>query len=129
MIRRPPRSTLFPYTTLFRSQIWTASSAGLPLAESPPVSAMPKPILIGSAARAVGAPRPASTSAPMTPPVRAQRRIPCGFIGLLLVVEAYSGNAGKTQPGNRHGARRAAALTAPDGRLTVPGIHRPEARR
>src|SRR3712207_7742211 len=22
MIRRPPRSTLFPYTTLFRSQIW-----------------------------------------------------------------------------------------------------------
>src|SRR2546430_8349988 len=27
MIRRPPRSTLFPYTTLFRSQ--RASSAGL----------------------------------------------------------------------------------------------------
>src|SRR2546425_9271774 len=25
MIRRPPRSTLFPYTTLFRSQIPTAS--------------------------------------------------------------------------------------------------------
>src|SRR3989442_4329064 len=24
MIRRPPRSTLFPYTTLFRSQRWTA---------------------------------------------------------------------------------------------------------
>src|SRR2546428_9324592 len=23
MIRRPPRSTLFPYTTLFRSGIWT----------------------------------------------------------------------------------------------------------
>src|SRR3712207_1711553 len=23
MIRRPPRSTLFPYTTLFRSQRWT----------------------------------------------------------------------------------------------------------
>src|SRR5258707_8911273 len=29
MIRRPPRSTLFPYTTLFRSQI----SAQAPLAE------------------------------------------------------------------------------------------------
>src|SRR2546425_3573927 len=31
MIRRPPRSTLFPYTTLFRSRSWTtprsASSA------------------------------------------------------------------------------------------------------
>src|SRR3712207_7451930 len=23
MIRRPPRSTLFPYTTLFRSKLWT----------------------------------------------------------------------------------------------------------
>src|ERR1022692_3376668 len=23
MIRRPPRSTLFPYTTLFRSEVWT----------------------------------------------------------------------------------------------------------
>src|SRR3712207_8763364 len=23
MIRRPPRSTLFPYTTLFRSGVWT----------------------------------------------------------------------------------------------------------
>src|SRR2546427_6355481 len=30
MIRRPPRSTLFPYTTLFRSRIWTlALAAGL----------------------------------------------------------------------------------------------------
>src|SRR2546422_2365439 len=27
MIRRPPRSTLFPYTTLFRS-LWTPISAG-----------------------------------------------------------------------------------------------------
>src|SRR5256885_8528605 len=25
MIRRPPRSTLFPYTTLFRSRIWAVS--------------------------------------------------------------------------------------------------------
>src|SRR3989442_10016725 len=27
MIRRPPRSTLFPYTTLFRSGVWWWSSA------------------------------------------------------------------------------------------------------
>src|SRR2546427_8538079 len=27
MIRRPPRSTLFPYTTLFRSAVVTASAA------------------------------------------------------------------------------------------------------
>src|SRR3989440_10510266 len=27
MIRRPPRSTLFPYTTLFRSVLWIASAS------------------------------------------------------------------------------------------------------
>src|SRR5689334_23790596 len=26
MLRRPPRSTLFPYTTLFRSRIWTGAA-------------------------------------------------------------------------------------------------------
>src|SRR3712207_7492342 len=30
MIRRPPRSTLFPYTTLFRSAAATASSLSIP---------------------------------------------------------------------------------------------------
>src|SRR5260370_23526754 len=29
MIRRPPRSTLFPYTTLFRSILWLCSSVRL----------------------------------------------------------------------------------------------------
>src|SRR3712207_7809117 len=28
MIRRPPRSTLFPYTTLFRSESWVGDSEG-----------------------------------------------------------------------------------------------------
>src|SRR2546426_8870335 len=28
MIRRPPRSTLFPYTTLFRSSLWGQKSEG-----------------------------------------------------------------------------------------------------
>src|SRR3712207_7028427 len=31
MIRRPPRSTLFPYTTLFRSQVEVAARLNLPL--------------------------------------------------------------------------------------------------
>src|SRR5260370_42423770 len=31
MIRRPPRSTLFPYTTLFRSQAMAAGGGGRPL--------------------------------------------------------------------------------------------------
>src|SRR3712207_8045458 len=29
MIRRPPRSTLFPYTTLFRSEVQPRAAAGL----------------------------------------------------------------------------------------------------
>src|SRR2546427_1952016 len=40
MIRRPPRSTLFPYTTLFRSRVWTfwdflPTAAQLAEAQSP----------------------------------------------------------------------------------------------
>src|SRR2546430_5708138 len=31
MIRRPPRSTLFPYTTLFRSEIDDADAVGAPV--------------------------------------------------------------------------------------------------
>src|SRR5256885_12277548 len=47
MIRRPPRSTLFPYTTLFRSagNLTTVDSTfalGLPLADS----ALPKNIVV-----------------------------------------------------------------------------------
>src|SRR3989454_11067885 len=30
MIRRPPRSTLFPYTTLFRSRLDSLEAAGVP---------------------------------------------------------------------------------------------------
>src|SRR2546426_2662221 len=30
MIRRPPRSTLFPYTTLFRSPVWYSTRARAP---------------------------------------------------------------------------------------------------
>src|SRR5947208_6750830 len=31
MIRRPPRSTLFPYTTLFRSGKWIKHASGYPV--------------------------------------------------------------------------------------------------
>src|SRR2546430_5817039 len=34
MIRRPPRSTLFPYTTLFRSQMIAAQSPKLSLTQA-----------------------------------------------------------------------------------------------
>src|SRR3712207_8267279 len=39
MIRRPPRSTLFPYTTLFRSQIHGPLHREVPLVTSPSPSA------------------------------------------------------------------------------------------
>src|SRR2546422_7057734 len=35
MIRRPPRSTLFPYTTLFRSSRWTSSTSCRPAGRPP----------------------------------------------------------------------------------------------
>src|SRR2546422_9873355 len=35
MIRRPPRSTLFPYTTLFRSPLMLVSAAHLRLRDEP----------------------------------------------------------------------------------------------
>src|SRR4029434_1700223 len=53
-----------------------ASSAGLPLAESPPVRAIPKPILMGSAARATYVGPSAPTSSATTSPATVQPRIP-----------------------------------------------------
>src|SRR5436189_339575 len=41
MIRRPPRSTLFPYTTLFRSRPWRARGPGLRRHSAPPRAALP----------------------------------------------------------------------------------------
>jgi len=35
MIRRPPRSTLFPYTTLFRSDIESGDTVGDPISVGP----------------------------------------------------------------------------------------------
>src|SRR3712207_7208961 len=41
MIRRPPRSTLFPYTTLFRSGLAVMATTGAILAVFVPVAFMP----------------------------------------------------------------------------------------
>src|SRR3712207_7926337 len=48
MIRRPPRSTLFPYTTLFRSTLSARPKLTSAAAESPP----PTTVLPGAAATA-----------------------------------------------------------------------------
>src|SRR5690348_6120046 len=62
---KPPAA----FTSL--SQIFMATSADLPLAASPPVSAMPNPILMGSAAWTSEKPSAAAT-APAVPMSRAQ---------------------------------------------------------
>src|SRR5689334_24443975 len=48
MLRRPPRSTLFPYTTLFRSQALFLHERGDPR-DPPPV----RPVLIGPKMRSI----------------------------------------------------------------------------
>src|SRR2546422_7641015 len=44
MIRRPPRSTLFPYTTLFRSGFNARNFSGKSTREPPPVPAFGHPL-------------------------------------------------------------------------------------
>src|SRR6266516_692021 len=69
MIRRPPRSTLFPYTTLFRSggepdlyDRVATPAVGWPLAPSTPPCRRVVPHHVAASAR-VGVGRPCSTSA------------------------------------------------------------------
>src|SRR5258707_9359087 len=70
MIRRPPRSTLFPYTTLFRSELAAAcASAGITFVG--PSAEVLK--LTGNKSRAIAAARGAGlpvlmSSAPSSPP-------------------------------------------------------------
>src|SRR5260370_29630466 len=69
MIRRPPRSTLFPYTTLFRSRLAARRGMSRPLRSSiePPrcPSTMPAPVLITMAMPAITA--KAANRLPLTP--------------------------------------------------------------
>src|SRR5215471_17226160 len=70
-----------PFLLMSSFQIWTARRAGLPFADSPPVRAMPKPILMGSAAwatkRSALARRTTTDSAPMKPTRTIDRNQDC----------------------------------------------------
>src|SRR5256885_15627321 len=50
MIRRPPRSTLFPYTTLFRS-VWLITGAGSGLGRALAASALARDELVFATSR------------------------------------------------------------------------------
>src|SRR3712207_7913779 len=73
MIRRPPRSTLFPYTTLFRSQrgVLPRAAPGHPIAQprrpGPRVGVRPRPALAAPLRRAQP---PAHPDVPLAPGVR-----------------------------------------------------------
>src|SRR3712207_8352627 len=72
MIRRPPRSTLFPYTTLFRSARWEAvRPAGPRRRQSPRVRLSRHPSL-GSAEAAVPPSRPQHRRAAAIQPPRSE---------------------------------------------------------
>src|SRR5258708_10157339 len=49
MIRRPPRSTLFPYTTLFRSAAWRTPHATTAPRRSTPTSTRPSSTVVSLA--------------------------------------------------------------------------------
>src|SRR5215472_10826520 len=81
---RTGRPSSPPVALMSSSQIFIARSADLPLADSPPVSAMPKPILIGSAVRA-GAATAMAASAKVKPVTQARTAPPVKlFIGMIL---------------------------------------------
>src|SRR2546427_7584199 len=66
MIRRPPRSTLFPYTTLFRSHRPPGPAPGRPRPPGPAAAAV-----AGAGCSAARHPRPA-------PPIGCVLAAPCG---------------------------------------------------
>src|SRR2546426_5191511 len=74
MIRRPPRSTLFPYTTLFRSRA-TNATASAALARRPPVA------LASGAPLAFAAPNAARRSEEHT----SELQSPCNLVCRLLL--------------------------------------------
>src|SRR3989454_5711246 len=68
MIRRPPRSTLFPYTTLFRSR----DSHG-PARYRPPAAAVAEPRHASDPLRIAGAPDVVQTRVHLQAPPRRER--------------------------------------------------------
>src|SRR5690242_21399981 len=76
MIRRPPRSTLFPYTTLFRSlPLQVTSWIGVPLASAPPAGSMHLPM-----ARSVPSPLAAHRSEEHTSELQSHVNLVCRLL-------------------------------------------------
>src|SRR2546430_12167317 len=76
MIRRPPRSTLFPYTTLFRSRVRHAHVDGLPV----PVRRLRGPAPRPRARARLGAARYAHRSEEHTSELQSQSNLVCRLL-------------------------------------------------
>src|SRR2546422_10762116 len=76
MIRRPPRSTLFPYTTLFRSQLGSERPVVVQIGGERLVAAHRLGLAIGLDRRPIDAPRPLVQPAALALPQPAHQRLP-----------------------------------------------------
>src|SRR5687767_15201812 len=78
MIRRPPRPTLFPYTTLFRSRRWSCRIGSRRRLQQPPsagntgLTTTPTPTLQDTEARTRIRPRPPPPPPPLPEPSRSE---------------------------------------------------------
>src|SRR3712207_7028581 len=74
MIRRPPRSTLFPYTTLFRSRVRAAATPEIPAPTTRTVTAARRTPCRGSAEPRAGGRPPCWLGSPANPDARRRCR-------------------------------------------------------
>src|SRR3712207_8248303 len=88
MIRQPPRSTLFPYTTLFRSRMpptnqiqnETLSSVGRPATENMPAKPLRGLVLSKLVMAITVALRPAGRSEEHTSELQSRQYLVCSFL-------------------------------------------------
>src|SRR2546426_8954120 len=85
MIRRPPRSTLFPYTTLFRSPPGNPSRNGRPAKRSATSSCGPCPATGSSPPRSVASSRRRPTLEPRSEEHTSELQSPCNLVCRLLL--------------------------------------------
>src|SRR2546430_11102540 len=98
MIRRPPRSTLFPYTTLFRSKK-QLENLQFPEAQSAAAAASAELLEAGALAEATALPLPSSwRSEEPTSELQSQSKIVCR---LLLEKKKQPSNARSTSSDSR----------------------------
>src|SRR2546429_5879506 len=78
MIRRPPRSTLFPYTTLFRSPLWPGRE--LPAHLRPTILYRPAPHALGRGAQFRQSRQPRGRSEEHTSELQSRLHLVCRLL-------------------------------------------------